>query len=327
MKKKTVVLYIGIGCLLAVLTCLSYFDTRKQMLKVAERAFLEAVSKDLDKRWRASNEPVSYHYGKEKPKYVHLQIKKDDGTDESYSLEGMDFSQNVDSDVHGRMLHTITYQLRCFIDSDTLNSIWQGELLKSSIEARTAIIVGDNEDSMTFLCDSLSNEFNALPIYYAGAVNEIQLNAFIRFSLLEVFCWQNYTLILVLSFICWSVYTIWQFFTNRKSSCLVEGKFRLSKDVLYCHDLRCFMKGTDKISLPPKCNLIVKALMEAENNQLHGADLLAKVWDTNESNMNKLYIQNTKLRTVLKMLGDGFDILSMENNHFRLVFPYQSRML
>ena len=67
--------------------------------------------------------------------------------------------------------------------------------------------------------------------------------------------------------------------------------------------------------------------MEAENNQLHGADLLAKVWDTNESNMNKLYIQNTKLRTVLKMLGDGFDILSMENNHFRLVFPYQSRML
>lgn len=324
MKGKTIAIYIGIGCLLAALVCLSYLDTRRQMLEVAERAFLEAVSKDLDKRWRASNEPVSYHYGKEKPKYVHLQIKKDDGTDESYSLEGMDFSQNVDSDVHGRMLHTITYQLRCFIDPDTLNSIWQRELLKSPIEARTAIVVGDNENSMTSLCDSLSHEFDALPMYYAGAVNEIQLNAFIRFSFMEVFCWQHYTLVLLLVFIGWSVYVAWQTFLAKVPH---KGCCQLGSGVFYDSNLGCFFKHRKRIKLLPKSNAIVKALLEAENHQLHGADLLAKVWGSNESNMNKLYIQNTKLRAVLKTLGDGFDIISVERSHFRFVYPNVSSCL
>ena len=66
MKGKTIAIYIGIGCLLTVLTCLSYFDTRKQMLKVAERTFVEAINEDLDERWKALGESFSYHAGKEK---------------------------------------------------------------------------------------------------------------------------------------------------------------------------------------------------------------------------------------------------------------------
>ena len=62
--------------------------------------------------------------------------------------------------------------------------------------------------------------------------------------------------------------------------------------------------------------------LHVDQQLLHGADLLAKVWDSNETNMNKLYIQNTKLRTILKELGDGFDIVSMDRSHFRFIFPY-----
>ena len=73
--------------------------------------------------------------------------------------------------------------------------------------------------------------------------------------------------------------------------------------------------------MSPKGNLIIKALLEAENHQLHGADLLAQVWSPKETNMNKLYIQNSKLRTILKDLGEGFDIVSMDRSHFRFIFP------
>ena len=63
-------------------------------------------------------------------------------------------------------------------------------------------------------------------------------------------------------------------------------------------------------------------MLEAENHELHGADLLAQVWSSKETNMNKLYIQNSKLRVILKDLGDGFDIISMDRSHFRFIFPY-----
>ena len=86
MTKRTL-LYIGIGCLLLVLAYLSYSNTRKQMLEMAERAFVEAVRQDLEMRERNSGEPISYHYGKEKPAYVNMRIMKDDGSDESYSLK------------------------------------------------------------------------------------------------------------------------------------------------------------------------------------------------------------------------------------------------
>ena len=68
-------------------------------------------------------------------------------------------------------------------------------------------------------------------------------------------------------------------------------------------------------------NLNVKDLLEAENHELHGADLLAQVWSSKETNMNKLYIQNSKLRAILKALGKGFDIVSMDRSHFRFIFP------
>ena len=324
MKGKTIAIYIGIGCLLTVLTCLSYFDTRKQMLKVAERALVEAVRQDLEMRERNSGEPISYHYGKEKPEYVHMQIMKDDGTDKSYALKDMDYSKNVDPDFYHRILHTIMVEMGHGICPDSLNLIWQRELLEEDIEARTAILVGDDGDDMTISCDSLSRSFEALPIYYAGAVNEIRLNTFVRFSFMDVFCRHYYTLVLLLVFIGWSVYVAWQTFLAKVPH---KGCCQLGSGVFYDSNLGCFFKHRKRIKLLPKSNAIVKALLEAENHQLHGADLLAKVWGPNESNMNKLYIQNTKLRAVLKTLGDGFDIISVERSHFRFVYPNVSSCL
>ena len=101
-----------------------------------------------------------------------------------------------------------------------------------------------------------------------------------------------------------------------------KENYRLAQNVVYDSDARCFIKDSQKIILSPKGNLIIKALLEAEGHQLHGADLLAKVWDSDETSMNKLYIQNSKLRNILKELGDGFDIVSMDRSHFRFVFPY-----
>ena len=76
MKRKTLIIHIGIGCLLAALSCLSYFNTRKQMLEVAERTFVEAVHQDLDERWKSLGETVVVCFpSKEKKEYVSLSIK------------------------------------------------------------------------------------------------------------------------------------------------------------------------------------------------------------------------------------------------------------
>ena len=98
MKGKTIAIYIGIGCLLAALVCLSYLDTRRQMLEVAERAFLEAVSKDLDERWKALGESFSYHAGKEKEQYTKVDINVDNRSSEACELKDIDLLQNVDED-------------------------------------------------------------------------------------------------------------------------------------------------------------------------------------------------------------------------------------
>jgi len=57
------------------------------MLEMTECALVKAVRHDLEMRKRNSGEPISYHYGKEKPEYVNMRIMKDDGSDESYSLK------------------------------------------------------------------------------------------------------------------------------------------------------------------------------------------------------------------------------------------------
>ena len=76
MNKKTIITYIGIGCLLATLTCLSYFNTRKRMLEVAERTFVEAVHQELDERWKSLGETVTIVSGKDKEVYTNFSIKK-----------------------------------------------------------------------------------------------------------------------------------------------------------------------------------------------------------------------------------------------------------
>lgn len=76
MNKKTLIIYIGIACLLATLTCLSYFNTRKRMLEVAERTFVEAVHKELDERWKSLEESYSFYFGKEKEKIYKFQYQE-----------------------------------------------------------------------------------------------------------------------------------------------------------------------------------------------------------------------------------------------------------
>ena len=85
MNKKTIITYIGIGCLLATLTCLSYFNTRKRMLEVAERTFVEAVHQELDERWKKSGETITFSSGVEKNLYVDFTMKEK-GAEKSYSL-------------------------------------------------------------------------------------------------------------------------------------------------------------------------------------------------------------------------------------------------
>ena len=106
MKLKTFVIYIVVGCLLTVLTCLSYFNARKQMLEVAERTFVEAVHQDLDERWKSLGETVTVVSGKDKESYVNLSIKKE-GVENNYYLKDLDYEHNIDSDINRRMIHSI----------------------------------------------------------------------------------------------------------------------------------------------------------------------------------------------------------------------------
>ena len=323
MNKKTVITYVGVGCLLAVLTVWSYFNTQRRMREVAERTFVEAVHQDLDERWKKLGETYSFHIGKEKKEYTNFCIKKE-GVEQNYSLKGLDYSYNIDSDINRRVLYSVSSEMSLTCHPDTLASIWQSLLLKGGIKTSGNVAVADSGQNVRILRDSLSIgiSFKSLSTYYAGIANEIQLNGFVRLSILDVFRHQPLLSLCVGLLIAWVVFMVWRISSENKPLAIPEKEgYRLSQDVVYDSDARCFIKGTQKIILSPKGNLIIKALLEAENHQLHGADLLAKVWDFNETNMNKLYIQNTKLRTILKGLGDGFDIVSIDRSQFRFIFP------
>ena len=328
MSKKIVIAYIGVGCLLAVLTMWSYYSIERRMLAVAERTFVEAVHQDLDERWRKFGETYSFHSGKEKEIYHNLTIVSDDAK-ESISLEGIDYTHNVDSDIDRRLIHSILCDMSLACQSDTLASIWQFLLAKEGTRPSSKVAVADLGKNVRVLRDSLSIgiSFKSLPTYYAGVANEIQLNGFIRLSVLDVFRYQPLPFFHVALLIIWIVFVLWKISSRTKTLTTMQekGNYCLSQNVVYNSDARCLIKETQKILLSPKGNLIIKALLEAEDYRLHGAELLAKVWDSNETNMNKLYIQNTKLRTILKELGDGFDIVSMDRSHFQFVFPYSRK--
>lgn len=323
MKRKPLIIHIGIGCLLATLTCLSYSSTRKQMLEVAERTFVEAVHQDLDERWKALGETVTIVSGKDKEVYTNFNIKKD-GVEQNRSLKDLDYEHNIDNDINRRMFHSVLSELSLMCHTDTLISIWQSLLSEERIKTSVNVAVVESGQDVRILRDSLSIGFlfQSLPTCYAGVANEIQLNGFIRLSIFDVFRYQLLFSLYAGLLIVWIVFVVWKILSKNRALTIPERKgCRLSQNVVYDSDARCFFKGTQKIILPPKGNIIIKSLLEAENHQLHGGDLLAKVWDSNETNMNKLYIQNTKLRTILKGLGDGFDIVSMDRSHFRFVFP------
>lgn len=322
MDKKTLIIHIGIGCLLAILTCLSYSSTRKRMLEVAERTFVEAVHQDLDERWKELGETYSVHFGKEKKEYKTFRIKKE-GVEQNYSLKGLDYEHNVDCDINRRMYHSVLSELSLMCHTDTLMSIWQSLLSEERIKTSVNVAVADSGQDVRILRDSLSIGFlsQSLPTRYAGVANEIQLNGFIRLSIFDVFRYQPLLSLCVGLWIVWIVFVVWKISSKKRAFTFPEKGYRLSQNVVYDSDARCFFKGTQKIILPPKSNLIIKSLLEAENHQLHGVDLLAKVWSPKETNMNKLHIQNSKLRTILKDLGEGFDIISMDRSHFRFIFP------
>ena len=321
MNRKTIITYIAISCLLAILICWHYYTARKQMMEVAERTFVEAVHQDLDERWKKLGKTYSLFGSKEKKEYTTFSIKKSD-FEESVSIKGLDYSQNVETDINRRLFHSVLSKMSCDCKADSLNYVWQKKLLEAGMDLETSVIVTKEKKNISAFHDSLTASFNSLPLYYAGVANEIQLNGFIWLSVLDVFCYQPLLSLCVGLLIVWIVFMVWKISSKTKPLAIPEKEgHRLSQHVVYDSDARCFLKDGQKIILPPKGNLIIKALLEADNHQLHGADLLAKVWDSNETNMNKLYIQNSKLRTIFKDLGDGFDIVSIDRSHFRLVFP------
>lgn len=322
MNKKTLIIYIGIACLLVILTCLSYFNIRKRMLEVAERTFVEAVHQELDERWKSLEESYSFYFGKEKEKYTNFSIKKG-SAEKNHSLKDLDYEHNIDNDINRRMFHSVLSELSLMCHTDTLISIWQSLLSKERIKSSVNVAVVDSGQDVRILRDSLSIGFlsQSLPTRYAGVANEIQLNGFIRLSIFDVFRYQLLLSFYVGLLIVWIVFVVWKISSKKRAFTIPEKGYRLSQHVVYDSDARCFFKGTQKIILPPKSNLIIKSLLEAENHQLHGVDLLVKVWSPKETNMNKLHIQNSKLRTILKDLGEGFDIVSMDRSHFRFIFP------
>ena len=324
MSKKTILVYIGIGCLLAVLAMWSFRSTERRMLEVAEHTFVDAVHQDLDERWKGLGETYSFHFGTEKERYHNLTILSDDDK-QSISLENMNYTHNVDSDMNRRLFHTILCDMSLACHPDSLVSIWQSLLSKEGLKTSGNVVVLDFGQNVSMLKDSLSidSSFDSLPVYYAGVANELQLNGLVRLSVLDVFRYQPLLSLYVCLLMAWIVFMAWKIPSKTKTLIIPDKEgFRLSQDVVYDSDARCFIKEDRKIILSPKGNLIIKALLEAENHQLHGADLLVKVWDSDETSMNKLYIQNSKLRNILKELGDGFDIVSMDRSHFRFVFPY-----
>ena len=323
MDKKTLIIHIGIACLLATLTCLSYFNTRKRMLEVAERTFVEAVHQELDERWKSLGETVTIVSGKDKEVYTNFSIKKK-GVEKNYSLKDLDYEHNIDNDINRRMFHSVLSELSLMCHTDTLISIWQSLLSKERIKSSVNVAVVDSGQDVRILRDSLSIGFlsQSLPTRYAGVANEIQLNGFIRLSIFDVFRYQLLLSFYVGLLIVWIVFVVWKISSENRFLTIPKREgCRLSQNVVYDSKARCFFKGTQKIILSPKGSLIIKALLEAENHELHGADLLTQVWSPKETNMNKLYIQNSKLRTILKDLGEGFDIVSMDRSHFRFIFP------
>ena len=329
MNKKAIIIYIGVGCLLAMLTVWSYLSTQRRMLEVAERTFVEAVHQDLDERWKKLEKTYSFHFGKEKEVYTNFNIKKE-GVEQNYSLKGLDYEQNMDSDINRRMYHTISSDMTLACHPDTLVSIWQSLLSTEGIRTSGNVAVAGSGRDVRMLRDSLSIgvSFKSLPTCYAGIANEIQLNGFVRLSIFDVLYYCPLLWFYVCLLIAYFFFTVWKIKSIVNIPVVQEkGNFHLAKDVVYCSEARCFVKGREKIVLTPKGNLIIKALLEAENHQLHGADLLAKVWGANESSMNKLYIQNTKLRDALKKLGGGFDIVNIDKSSFQFIYPYLHRNL
>lgn len=329
MSKKTIITSIGVSCLLAVLTCLGYSNIRKWMLEVAERTFVEAARQELYERWRKSGETVTFSNGIGKAVYETWTVQEESG-EKSYSLKDIDYSQNLDKEFHERILHSAASDLSLECHPDTLQQIWQTFLKDCEMDVSSRVVISDAGKDVSSLGDSLSIDasFCPLPTYYAGVMNEIQLNGFVRLSFLAVLDFYPLLWVYVALLSAWIVWLVWKVVSvNRKTSAPSEKVYRLSDDVVYNPDLRCFIKGSERIMLSPKSSSIIKFLLEAENHQLHGADLLAQIWSPKETNMNKLHIQNTKLRKALAKLGDGFDVVSIDRSFFQLVFPYSNSTL
>ena len=139
MSKKTILVYIGIGCLLAVLAMWSFRSTERRMLEVAEHTFVDAVHQDLDERKKKSEDLISFFSGKTKEKYVNLIIQSDGGKEESHSLKDLDYSRNIDEGVYERFIQTALILLDNKICSDSLAGIWKEKLVSNGIRAEMLV--------------------------------------------------------------------------------------------------------------------------------------------------------------------------------------------
>lgn len=318
MSKKTILVYIGIGCLLAVLAMWSFRSTERRMLEVAEHTFVDAVHQDLDERKKKSEDLISFFSGKTKEKYVNLIIQSDGGKEESHSLKDLDYSRNIDEGVYERFIQTALILLDNKICSDSLAGIWKEKLVSNGIRAEMLVCVNYKGCGTLTLPDSLINGFNSLPSYFAGITNEIKLNAYINISIGSVLFGGIYPLVFVVLILGWSIYAVSFVIWNKR---LPLGCYKLAMGIIYNPMEGYILNKRKFIKLPPKHNAIMKALLEAEDYQRHGVDLLTTVWGVKESNMEKLYNAISLLRKTLKNLGNGFDIESNGEGYFRLKAP------
>lgn len=323
MSKKCIIIHIGIGCLLAILACHSYFSTRKRMLEVAERTFVEAVHKELDERRKKSAKMISYFSGRKKDEYTSLTVQNSTGKEDTYVLSELDNNYNVDTLIYGRIIQSAMATLNIKINSDSLNDIWRKRLNINGTNLETFVVVDYDDRDISVLRDSLAASFTPLPLYYAGVTNEILLNGFIKLSIGSILCFRIYPLLWCLAFLGLFILILWKLLLIKAYP---KGCYLLAEGIVYAPMNKCIYKGRKMIKLPPKYNDIIKALLEAENYQMHVVDLLTTVWGLKETNVDKFYTINSQLRKTLKNLGDGFDVESLGQGYFRLKVPNFSKI-
>lgn len=342
---KKIIPYIAVGIASLAMFYISYFDEKKKVLEIAEKTFIEAVRQDLDNRVALFNGQIAYSQFSNKKEYKHMEIAADNRKEE-HSLDSLDYERNMDDDIQIRILHTLTIALHKYAHPDTVNNIWQKRLQTQRINRNTCIEINSSERDTTMQirhneASLACKSYTILPTYYAGIRNEIKLQAYIHLSFIGILNY-SYWLYIPLGIIGYCILLICiSLFSSKVSKStktdtiikkaettplsdlpnVLKGMYQLSDNVVYDPKSGFIHINDETIKLTNQTNLLLKHLVEAEGLRMHGVDLVKAIWGNDDGNIDKLYTLNSRLRSNLNKLGNGFSLQSCNNGYFQLTIP------